>query len=89
MISSAVPSRTFLQCKYKWNASKPAEGRKQFWNSIEDNQLRSLVRKYGSRDWKKISAMLSEVTGISRRGKQCRERWKNSLAPSIMTYLNF
>ena len=48
------------------------------WSPEEDEQMRALVAKYGTRRWSIIG---SHLTG--RNGKQCRERWHNQLDPQI------
>ncbi|KAK8887792.1 hypothetical protein M9Y10_038849 [Tritrichomonas musculus] len=44
----------------------------------EDATLKELVAKYGSTKWSEIAMKLPNRTG-----RQCRERWKNYLAPGI------
>lgn len=44
----------------------------------EDDQLRSLVEKYGDLNW---SAIAEEMPG--RNVRQCKERWVNYLCPTI------
>ena len=46
----------------------------------EDNKLRKLVAKYGTRDWKVIASRMK-----GRTNRQCRERYKYYLHPSIRT----
>jgi hypothetical protein len=45
----------------------------------EDERLRELVEKYGTNDWSKISLLLG-----GRTSRQCRERYKNFLQPSLV-----
>ncbi|EKX34668.1 hypothetical protein GUITHDRAFT_49707, partial [Guillardia theta CCMP2712] len=48
------------------------------WTKEEDELILKLVATHGTRKWSVIS---SQLTGRS--GKQCRERFKNQLDPSI------
>eukprot|EP00301_Raphidiophrys_heterophryoidea_P015443 c24086_g1_i1.p1 GENE.c24086_g1_i1~~c24086_g1_i1.p1 ORF type:complete len:361 (+),score=75.57 c24086_g1_i1:245-1327(+) len=50
----------------------------QPWTPQEDTQLEELVAKLGAKNWSNIACVLS-----GRTGKQCRERWRNHLDPSI------
>ena len=51
---------------------------KNKFTEAEDVKLASLVRKYGDQDWKKISKEMG-----NRNARQCRERWKNYIAPTV------
>ena len=48
------------------------------WTQAEDEQMRVLVDRFGTRKWSTIGGFLE-----GRNGKQCRERWHNQLDPSI------
>mmetsp|Transcript_2903 Transcript_2903/g.4407 ORF Transcript_2903/g.4407 Transcript_2903/m.4407 type:complete len:326 (-) Transcript_2903:362-1339(-) len=48
------------------------------WTAEEDEQMRRLVAKFGTRRWSVIGSHLK-----GRNGKQCRERWHNQLDPMI------
>eukprot|EP00750_Incisomonas_marina_P000534 INCI1041.8.p1 GENE.INCI1041.8~~INCI1041.8.p1 ORF type:complete len:375 (-),score=82.98 INCI1041.8:399-1523(-) len=48
------------------------------WSPEEDDQMRALVAKFGTRRWSVIGSHLK-----GRNGKQCRERWHNQLDPQI------
>uniref|UniRef100_A0A1J3J310 Transcription factor MYB44 n=1 Tax=Noccaea caerulescens TaxID=107243 RepID=A0A1J3J310_NOCCA len=48
------------------------------WSQEEDEQLRSMVEKYGPRNW---SAISKSIPGRS--GKSCRLRWCNQLSPEV------
>eukprot|EP00301_Raphidiophrys_heterophryoidea_P020159 c4928_g1_i1.p1 GENE.c4928_g1_i1~~c4928_g1_i1.p1 ORF type:complete len:332 (-),score=63.20 c4928_g1_i1:233-1228(-) len=50
----------------------------QPWQTEEDKKLEGLVAKFGGKNWSSIADSLS-----GRTGKQCRERWRNHLDPSI------
>ncbi|EFA79332.1 myb domain-containing protein [Heterostelium album PN500] len=61
------------------NQTTPREGKsKGHWTKEEDEMLRALVEKYGTKRWKYIASLL----GL-RNGRQCRERWSNQLDPGI------
>ena len=60
-------------CQARWDLVKgPAV--KGPWTRDEDVLLNTLVQRYGPKKWSVIAA---HVPG--RKGKQCRERWKNHL----------
>lgn len=41
------------------------------------------MEQEGAKEWSKIADYLNQVTGALRNGKQCRERWNNTLNPVI------
>ena len=50
----------------------------------EDAVLSELVKEFGVADWAHLSLTMLSRHGIDgRSGKQCRERWRNSLDPAI------
>ena len=50
----------------------------------EDNAIRELVARYGTRSWSIIAEhIVSDHDIWGRTGKQCRERWHNHLDPNI------
>ena len=48
------------------------------WTKEEDEQMKILVQRFGTRKWSTIGGFLD-----GRNGKQCRERWHNQLDPNI------
>ena len=50
------------------------------WSPEEDMMLARLVTIHGQRDWGLIAR---NMPGKFRKGKQCRERWRNQLDPNI------
>lgn len=48
------------------------------WSPEEDQALRSLVKRYGARNWSMISRSIP-----GRSGKSCRLRWCNQLSPHV------
>ena len=53
------------------------------WEHEESLKLVELVREFGIKKWAKIANILNQCYGNSRKGKNCRERWKNHLDPLI------
>jgi hypothetical protein len=50
------------------------------WTIEEDEAIRQMVMKYGTKSWALIAENLSKEHSIAgRSGKQCRERWHNHL----------
>jgi myb proto-oncogene protein len=66
----------------KHNALKPSiaptAGRTGAWTEDEDLKLKAAVSTHGGKNWAAISAL---VPGRTKR--QCNERWRNVLKPSI------
>lgn len=59
---------------------KPVSRKKAIlWRQEEDYRLRVAVSKYGSRDWKMVSAFV----GGGRTSSQCNQRWTRALNPAI------
>lgn len=57
---------------------------RRVWTAEEDEAIRQMVEKYGTKSWAVIADNLSQAYSISgRSGKQCRERWHNHLDPFI------
>lgn len=58
--------------------------RRQLWSEDQDDAIRKLVAKHGTKKWAIIAKYLEEEYGvIGRSGKQIRERWNNHLNPDI------
>jgi hypothetical protein len=62
----------------RWDDHIKPEPIKGPWTSVEDELLCKLVKRYGPKKW---SVIAQHVPG--RKGKQCRERWKNHLDSSV------
>ena len=80
-IAAHLPGRSDIQCLQHWrHVLNPnvVKGRGS-WTLEEDDQLKSLVSKYGPKKW--ASAIAPHLPG--RMGKQCRERWYNTLNPNL------
>lgn len=53
---------------------------RRVWTGEEDEAIRQLVEKYGTKTWSVIAEQIVKEFGIDgRTGKQCRERWHNHL----------
>jgi len=77
-VALLVPGRSPIQCLHRWTKRlKPGLVRGP-WTVTEDELLKSWVSKHGANSW---SACSEQVPG--RNGKQCRERWMNSLNPDV------
>ncbi|KDO29015.1 hypothetical protein SPRG_06070 [Saprolegnia parasitica CBS 223.65] len=77
-IASMVPGRNHAQCLQRWNKVLKPGLVKGHWSFDEDDALIKLVRDVPSVQWSDIS---KQIPG--RTAKQCRERWKNHLDPTI------
>jgi hypothetical protein len=75
-IARGLGDRTAIQCCSRYKRIRPGII-KGSWTEIEDRLLLNLVNKFG-RNWSLISRYMP-----SRTGKQIRERFINSLDPSI------
>jgi hypothetical protein len=57
---------------------------RRVWTPEEDEAIRKLVEKYGTKTWSVIAEQIVKEFGIDgRTGKQCRERWHNHLGTFI------
>lgn len=53
---------------------------RRVWTAEEDEAIRELVAKYGTKTWSLIAEQIVRQYNIEgRSGKQCRERWHNHL----------
>lgn len=53
---------------------------RRIWTNEEDEAIRQMVLKYGTKSWALIAESLTKEFSIAgRSGKQCRERWHNHL----------
>ena len=58
--------------------AKDGKSTHQTWTKEEDERLSALVERFGSKKWSFLAQLM-----INRKGKQCRDRYINHLAPSI------
>lgn len=77
-ISKKVPGRSPIQCHHHWNKMLKPGLVKGPWSSEEDEALQQWVVKEGPTKWTLCAA---GVPGRS--GKQCRDRWCNTIDPCI------
>jgi hypothetical protein len=83
VISSLLPRRTKTQCWTRWHDSvdpkidrkAPRTGR---WTQDEDDNLKEAAERYGGQNWEAVSMLVP-----SRTQRQCRDRWRNALDPSV------
>ncbi|KAH9802086.1 Myb domain-containing protein 4r1 [Citrus sinensis] len=78
-VASTLKGRTGTQCSNRWNKTlHPSRERQGRWNPDEDQRLIVATMLFGPRNWKKIAQFVPGRTQV-----QCRERWVNSLDPSV------
>lgn len=83
-ISEIIPTKDDQRCQKRWNWIQK-RGVKTTWTQKEDEILRVIVEKIGPKEWHKIAEMFNQENGdnSNRNGKQCRNRWMNSIDPQI------
>lgn len=72
------PGRTAQQLYDHWSKVINPELVKGSWTSKEDKMIIEWVEVHGPRSWSTLAASMP-----GRLGKQCRERWVNSLDPEL------
>jgi hypothetical protein len=82
-IAALLPGRTLKQCNNRWHiALDPSidrsNARRGQWTADEDKKLMDAVQTHGGKNWGAIAAMVP-----GRTKKQCRDRWREFLDPSI------
>ncbi|KAI9914382.1 hypothetical protein PsorP6_007119 [Peronosclerospora sorghi] len=76
-IASRVEGRNHAQCLQRWNKVLKPGLVKGHWAFEEDNTLEQMVLQ-GCHSWGEVADYIP-----GRTAKQCRERWRNHLDPSI------
>ncbi|CAH0479277.1 unnamed protein product [Peronospora belbahrii] len=76
-IASRVDGRNHAQCLQRWNKVLKPGLVKGHWSFEEDSTLEQMVMQ-GCHSWGEVAAHIP-----GRTAKQCRERWRNHLDPSI------
>ncbi|KAL4101683.1 hypothetical protein PRIC1_005432 [Phytophthora ramorum] len=76
-VAERVPGRDNAQCLQRWNKVLKPGLVKGPWSVEEDAMLMEMMLK-GYDNWRQVS---NSIPG--RTAKQCRERWRNRLDPSI------
>lgn len=59
------------------------------WTDEEDEAIRLMVAKHGTKSWALIAENLAKEGMPGRSGKQCRERWHNHLGMFSLMFLPF
>ncbi|KAJ6248778.1 serine/threonine-protein phosphatase [Anaeramoeba flamelloides] len=77
-ISKYFQNKDATQCLHRWQKVLNPDLKKGHWTVIEDELLIKAVEKHGQQKWSKVAQELPQ-----RSSKQCRERWKNQLDPTI------
>ncbi|OHT12945.1 Myb-like DNA-binding domain containing protein [Tritrichomonas foetus] len=78
-IALKFPGKTQQQVADRWNKVLNPELVKGSWSPEEDAFIIQWVQEHGARNWSTLAANLP-----GRLGKQCRERWVNSLDPDLL-----
>lgn len=79
IISSHFPDKSLHQVVDRWEKVVNPNLVKGSWTREEDELIISWVRTKGATSWTKLAERLP-----GRIGKQCRERWHNSLNPDLV-----
>ncbi|XP_019177068.1 PREDICTED: uncharacterized protein LOC109172334 isoform X2 [Ipomoea nil] len=79
VVAASLEGRTGTQCSNRWiKTLHPARQRVGKWTADEDKRLKVAVMLFGPKTWRKIAQYVPGRTHV-----QCRERWVNSLDPSL------
>nr|GLL17457.1 uncharacterized protein LOC109172334 isoform X1 [Ipomoea trifida] len=79
VVAASLEGRTGTQCSNRWiKTLHPARKRVGKWTADEDKRLKVAVMLFGPKTWRKIAQYVPGRTHV-----QCRERWANSLDPSL------
>lgn len=76
-IANKFDDKSNIDCHLKF-VSLTEKSKKGNWANYEDELLLDWVKEKGAKNWAKCA-----LTIPGRTGKQCRERWKNSLDPLV------
>jgi hypothetical protein len=82
--AALVPGRTNEQCHNRWkftlgpSIDRSAAGRAGKWTEDEDIKLQYSVQMHRGKNWVAIALLVP-----GRTGKQCHNRWKDELDPTI------
>lgn len=77
-VSEFVKGRTPIQCLHRWTKILKPGLIKGPWTIEQDRKLLDWVKREGPGQWSQCAEF---ITGRS--GKQCRERWFNTLNPDV------
>jgi len=78
-LAKHFPGKTAQQLAGRWEKVLNPRLVKGSWTRDEDQAIIGFVGVHGDRDWARLAATLN-----GRTGKQCRERFKNHLDPSLL-----
>jgi hypothetical protein len=78
-IYAMIPTRDPKQIIERWSRVVNPVLKKGSWSSAEDATITRFVSENGPQNWTKCAMLLP-----GRNGKQCRERWMNSLDPDLV-----
>eukprot|EP00347_Sterkiella_histriomuscorum_P015833 403355515 len=82
-VAEFIPTRDKIKCFKRWLFIQKLGGNKSQWTKRQDQALLQIVEHEGAKEWSKIAEALNVIVGSQRNGKQCRERWNNTLNPQI------
>ena len=74
MIARNLPGRTSKQCRARWTTSSNPAINHALWSSSEDEKLKQLYDKHGSK-WTFIATHFTGEDGGIRTADQCRIRF--------------
>lgn len=77
-ISEKIEGRTPIQCLHRWTKILQPGLVKGPWTIEEDRKLINWVKSEGATRWSQCAEYIN-----GRNGKQCRERWFNTLNPKV------
>lgn len=77
-ISEKIEGRTPIQCLHRWTKILQPGLVKGPWTIEEDRKLINWVKNEGATRWSQCAEYIN-----GRNGKQCRERWFNTLNPKV------
>jgi hypothetical protein len=77
-ISECIGNRTAVQCLHRWTKILKPGLIKGPWRLDEDKKLIEWVKLEGPHKWSQCAELI-----LGRSGKQCRERWFNTLNPDV------
>jgi hypothetical protein len=76
-VAALVPGRTNERCRHRWLNSLNITQKMGKWTPEDDAKLNDAVTKYG-KHWPVVATLVPGRTNLL-----CRERWVQSLHPSI------
>ncbi|KAJ3450903.1 transcription repressor myb5 [Anaeramoeba flamelloides] len=77
-VAKYFENKDATQCLHRWQKVLNPNLKKGKWTEDEDKLLRKYVKLFGDSKWSKVADKIPRRTS-----KQCRERWKNQLDPTI------